>query len=84
LEVKALELVGVFTRLPRAEYTPYTLVSIVYLCETTGGELRRSHEDLGLQYWLLDDVPNWHGDQESQARAAQQKWLERKPKSAPE
>jgi ADP-ribose pyrophosphatase YjhB (NUDIX family) len=76
LEVNVLELVGVFTRLPRAEYTPFTLVSVVYLCEVIGGELQSSHEDLGLQYWNLEDVPAWHGDQEIQARAAHQKWLE--------
>jgi 8-oxo-dGTP pyrophosphatase MutT (NUDIX family) len=77
LEVRTVDLVGVFTRLPRAEYTPFTLVSIVYLCDAIGGELRRSHEDLGLQYWNLEDVPIWYGDQETQARAAHQKWLAR-------
>jgi ADP-ribose pyrophosphatase YjhB (NUDIX family) len=78
LEVRAFDLVGVFTRMPRAEYTPFTLVSVVYLCEVIGGELRSSHEDLGLQYWNLEDVPAWHGDQETQARAAHQKWLARR------
>jgi ADP-ribose pyrophosphatase YjhB (NUDIX family) len=78
LEVRAVGLVGAFTRLPRAEYTPFTLVSVVYLCEVIGGELRSSHEDLGLQYWNLEDVPVWHGDQEIQARAALQKWLARR------
>jgi ADP-ribose pyrophosphatase YjhB (NUDIX family) len=78
LEVKVLELVGVFTRLPRAEYTPFTLVSVVYLCEVIGGELRSSHEDLGLRYWNLEDVRAWHGDQEIQAREAYQKWLARR------
>jgi ADP-ribose pyrophosphatase YjhB (NUDIX family) len=78
LEVRAAESVGVFTRLPRADYTPFTLVSVVYLCEVIGGELRSSHEDLGLQYWNLEAVPAWHGDQEIQAQAAHQKWLARR------
>ena len=75
LVVRTVDLVGVFTRLPRAEYTPFTLVVVVYLCEIVGGELRSSHEDLGLKYWNLEDVPVWHGDKETQARAAHQKWL---------
>ena len=77
LVVCTVDLVGVFTRLPRAEYTPFTLVVVVYLCEVIGGELRSSHEDLGLKYWNLEDVPVWHGDKEMQARAAHQKWLGR-------
>lgn len=57
LDVRIVQLVDVFTRLPSAEYTPYTLVSVVYLCEVTGGELRSSHEALGLQYWHLGRRP---------------------------
>lgn len=78
LDVRVVQLVDVFTRLPRAEYTPYTLVSVVYLCEVVGGELRSSHEDLGLQWWRIDDVPEWHADQEMQARAAREIWLARR------
>lgn len=70
LEVSILELVGVYTRFPSAEYTPYTVVSAVFLCDVIGGSLQSSHEDLGLQYWKLEDVPVWHGDQERQARDA--------------
>jgi ADP-ribose pyrophosphatase YjhB (NUDIX family) len=71
LEVKILELVGVYTRLPNIEYGLYSLVSMVYLCEVTGGSLQRSHEDLGLQYWKLEEVPVWHSDMEQKARDAQ-------------
>jgi ADP-ribose pyrophosphatase YjhB (NUDIX family) len=77
LEVQELDLVGVFTRLPHRDYTPYTLVSVVYLCKVTGGTLRSSHEDLGLKYWPIDDVPIWHGQQEDQVRSAHAKWLSR-------
>jgi ADP-ribose pyrophosphatase YjhB (NUDIX family) len=73
LEVKILELVGVYTRLPNIEYGLYSLVSMVYLCEVTGGTLQRSHEDLGLQYWKLEEVPIWHSDMEQKARDAQAK-----------
>lgn len=57
-----------------AEYTPYSLVSVVYLCEAVGGNLQGSHEDVGLQYWDIDEVPTWHAQQEAQARAAQVRW----------
>jgi ADP-ribose pyrophosphatase YjhB (NUDIX family) len=73
LEVRILELVGVYTRLPNIEYGLYSLVSMVYLCEVTGGTLQRSHEDLGLQYWNLEEVPVWHSDMEQKARDAQVK-----------
>ncbi len=43
-----LELVGVYTRLPSIEYGLYSLVSMVYLCEMTGGTVQHSHEGLGL------------------------------------
>lgn len=78
LEVRPLELVGVFTRFPMKEYTAFTLVSTVYLCEAVGGELRGSHEDLGLAYWELDEVPVWHGHQEEQARLAHALWRKRR------
>ena len=74
LEVRAVRLVDVFTRLPRAEYTPYTLVSVVYLCEVTGGELRGSHEDLGLVWSAIEGVEDWHGNQRAQALAAREAW----------
>ena len=73
LVVRTVDLAGVYTRLPKAEYTPFTLVVVVYLCEVIGGELRSSHEDLGLKYWNLENVLVWHGDKETQARAAHQK-----------
>lgn len=74
LEVRVVRLVDVFTRMPRAEYTPYTLVSVVYLCEVTGGDLRSSHEDLGLAWSVIEDVTRWHGDQREQAVAARAVW----------
>lgn len=74
LDVRVVQLVDAFTRLPSAEYTPYTLVSVVYLCEVTGGELGSSHEDLGLRYWHIEDVPIWHGAQQAQAVVAREAW----------
>jgi ADP-ribose pyrophosphatase YjhB (NUDIX family) len=75
LDVQVLELVKVYTRLPNPEYGLYTLVSTVYLCEVTGGVLTRSHEDLGLEYWDIEEVPIWHSNMESHARDAHTIWL---------
>ncbi len=74
LEVKILELVGIYTRLPSIEWGLFTIVSTVYLCKVIGGTLQNSHEDLGLQYWEIEEVPVWHGNQEQQARDAQAKY----------
>ena len=79
LEVRIAELVGVFTRFPNPEYSGFTVVAVAYLCEVMGGELRGSHEDLGLRYWPLDDVPVWHGHHEAMARAAHARWLAGQP-----
>ncbi len=75
LDVQVLELVKVYTRFPNAEYGLHTLVGTVYLCEVTGGTLTRSHEDLGLEYWNIDEVPIWHAAMESHARDAHAIWL---------
>ena len=80
LEVKILELVGIYTRLPSIQWGLFTIVSTVYLCEVTGGALQNSHEDLGLQYWDIEEVPTWHGNQEQQARDAQVKYRALKEK----
>jgi 8-oxo-dGTP pyrophosphatase MutT (NUDIX family) len=75
LEVEILELVGVFTALPAMRTTGPKLVIPLYLCGVTGGTLRNSHEDLGLQFWNLEDVPAWSGPHEPEmARAAHKRW----------
>jgi 8-oxo-dGTP pyrophosphatase MutT (NUDIX family) len=76
LEVEILELVGVFTAFPAMRTTGPKLVIPLYLCEITGGTLRSSHEDLGLQFWTLKDVPAWSGPHEPEmARAAHKCWF---------
>jgi ADP-ribose pyrophosphatase YjhB (NUDIX family) len=77
LDVQILELVKVYTRFPNAEYGLYTLVSTVFLCEVIGGVLTRSHEDLGLEYWNIEEVPIWHSNMEAHARDAHRLWLKR-------
>jgi 8-oxo-dGTP pyrophosphatase MutT (NUDIX family) len=74
LHVRVLELVGLYTMtyLDIAQ-SRYTVVGFTYLCEVIDGTLQRSHEDLGLQYWKLEEVPIWHSDMEQKARDAQVK-----------
>jgi ADP-ribose pyrophosphatase YjhB (NUDIX family) len=74
LDIEVKQLVGVFTRKANAENGPHTTVAIVHLCEVSGGELTLSHEGLALQYWIIDEVQNWHATHERYARAAFEKW----------
>ena len=76
LEVVAVQLVGVYTRLPSAEFGPHTLVSVVYLCNVTGGTLQGSIEG-DVRYWPIEDVPIWHGQHHSFTLAARAAWLAR-------
>jgi ADP-ribose pyrophosphatase YjhB (NUDIX family) len=75
LETEILELVGVYTS--PATNNKRSLTIPLFLCGVTGGTLRSSHEDLGLQYWNLEDVPIWHQDHERRCQTAYQRWLER-------
>jgi 8-oxo-dGTP pyrophosphatase MutT (NUDIX family) len=78
LEVGILELVDVFTALPTSNNNTQTLMISLYLCGIVGGTLRSSHEDLGLQFWKLEEVRSWSGPHEQMARAAHQRWLLRR------
>ena len=42
LDVDLVCLADVITRRPNSEFGPHTVVSVVYLCEVTGGEMRVS------------------------------------------
>jgi ADP-ribose pyrophosphatase YjhB (NUDIX family) len=78
LRVEVRELVMVHTRPAARNHAPFTLVSIVYLCEVIGGTLTRSHEDVGLQYWQIEDVPIWHFEMREKALAARAIWERRR------
>ena len=74
LEISIKCLVGVFTRKASAKYGPHTIVAIIHLCEIVSGELTLSHEGLALRYWPIDEMKNWHGTHEINARAAYEMW----------
>ncbi len=77
LEVRVLELVGVFTRKPSPKHGPHTAIAVVYLCEVMGGMLRLSHEGIELRYWRIEDVTAWHELHHQYATAAHAAWQKR-------
>jgi 8-oxo-dGTP pyrophosphatase MutT (NUDIX family) len=77
LQVRTVQLVDVFTRKPSALNGPFTTLSVVYLCEITGGELRLSHEGLALRYWKIADMQHWHATHDQHAKAAHAIWQAR-------
>lgn len=74
LNIRVLRLIDIFTRKPSAVNGPFTTLSVVYLCEVIGGELRLSHEGRALRYWKIDEMTDWHATHEHHARAAYTEW----------
>jgi len=71
LTARVDHLVGVFARSAGVHGNPHSVVSIVYLCNATGGTLRpQPHEVLEIAWRSIDDVDDWHHHHESLARAA--------------
>jgi ADP-ribose pyrophosphatase YjhB (NUDIX family) len=73
LTVRVTGLVGVFARPAGVHGNPHSVVSIVYLCEALGGELRpQLHEVREVAWRTIDDVGSdaWHHHHEKLARAA--------------
>ena len=74
LDVEVKQFVGVFTRKASVRNGPHTMIAVVHLCEIVGGELTLSPEGLALQYWLIDDMDQWHPNHGKYARAAYKVW----------
>jgi ADP-ribose pyrophosphatase YjhB (NUDIX family) len=73
LAARVTGLVGVFARPAGLHGNPHSVVSIVYLCEALGGELRpQPHEVREIAWQAIDDVrtDDWHHHHEKLARAA--------------
>ena len=71
LTAEVVQLVGVFAREAGADGNPHSVVSVVYLCRATGGEIRpQPHEVREVAWKAVDDVDDWHHHHESLARAA--------------
>lgn len=83
LHVEPVQLVDVIFRPASAGAGPHAVVSVVYLCEIRGGEMRPSHEVVSARYWQISDVPAWHQNHEQLARAALRMWMQRHGFGAP-
>ncbi len=77
LEVECVSLVDVFARFPSEENGPHSMISVVYYCRVTGGEMRLSNEGLDLRYWFYDKVENWHRNHRDLAKSAHEFWKAR-------
>jgi mutator protein MutT len=64
LEVKVVQLVDVFWRIPEGDY-PYTSYHLGYLCEVIGGEIKVSPESFEVGFKTIDSIDNWHRDHKS-------------------
>ena len=74
LQARVRQLVGVFAREAGVDGNPHSVVSIVYLCEAIGGELRAlPHEVREIAWCSIDDVDRWHHHHETLARAARER-----------
>lgn len=58
LTVETIELVDAYRRTPQPTTLHHSVV-LTYLCEVLEGELRLSPEGDALDYWPLDEVPEW-------------------------
>jgi len=71
LTLRVDRLADVRSRPAGEEQGPHSLVAVVFLCAIVGdGEIVPNHEVLEARWWDLDDVPAWHMDHQSYARAA--------------
>jgi ADP-ribose pyrophosphatase YjhB (NUDIX family) len=73
LDVRIVDLVGAYHQ-PATEQHVNEVVGLAYLCERVGGELRESKESTALQYWHIEDVPNWHRTARTLAIDARETW----------
>lgn len=78
LEVKARQLVGIFTRKPDMGFGPHTAIAVTYLCDVVGGTLRVSHESLEARYWRIEAMTDWHELHQDYAQAAHAAWVDGK------
>jgi 8-oxo-dGTP pyrophosphatase MutT (NUDIX family) len=58
LDVETVEVVDAYFMEPNL-LNPHGHVLLLYLCDVTGGTLELSHEGDALEYWEIENVPEW-------------------------
>ncbi|GAB7012383.1 NUDIX hydrolase N-terminal domain-containing protein [Halolamina salina] len=58
LSIRPETLLGAYRLEPNSVH-PYTTILLPYLCTVTDGTLQLSHEGEALQYWEVEEVPDW-------------------------
>ncbi|WP_254547321.1 NUDIX hydrolase N-terminal domain-containing protein [Halomarina pelagica] len=76
LDVETIDVVDAYFMDPNA-LNPHGHILLLYLCEVVGGTLRLSREGDALDYWTIDDVPEWSLDFRGPALDAHERWAER-------
>ena len=75
LDVETIEIVDAHSMDPNA-LNPHGHVLLLYLCRKLGGTLQLSREGTDLQYWEIEDVPEWTLEFEEPALDARRVWSE--------
>ena len=75
LDIRAVQLLGLYTRLPGDFGDPHTSIHLLYFCELVGGTIQISHESEAMQYKDIVEVTEWHKDHQPQAATAYAYWL---------
>jgi len=70
LEVRIVEQVAAVHRFPSERNGPHAMVSMLFLGEVTGGEIRTSPETVEVAYRRLDEVTDWHANHRELASLA--------------
>ena len=77
LDVETVEVVDAYPMEPNA-LNPHGHVLLLYLCEKISGTLQLSREGADLQYWDIEDVPEWTLEFQQPALDARQLWVKEK------
>lgn len=75
LDVETIEVVDAYFMDPNA-LNPHGHILLLYLCEVIGGTLQLSREGEDLQYWKVENVPEWTLDFRGPALDAHEIWSE--------
>ncbi|SIR75782.1 ADP-ribose pyrophosphatase YjhB, NUDIX family [Haladaptatus litoreus] len=71
LNIEVAKLIDVYYHAPSDEFGPHGRIDVLYHCSVVGGTLELSDEGEALEYWNIDDVPDWHKQHKTYAGDAE-------------